>query len=78
MIDQDQQPVSTIAIKRCAIGEQLHQDWLDALESQNCDFIYHAMQRYFFHRNGTPNKHGGKISPPCPDCTLELVNRSTP
>jgi hypothetical protein len=50
--------VPEVKILRCETGNQLHQDWMDALKKEvpNPDLVYTAMQAYFVHKNGGKRK----------------------
>jgi len=42
-----------LKMRLCAEGYQLHQQWLEALETHDLVVIYECMRAYFTHKNGT-------------------------
>lgn len=63
--------VIAIKVKRCAEGEQLHQAWMEALQTEDRALTVARMQAYFVHKNGVFNRMGKRIAAGCRECRFE-------
>jgi hypothetical protein len=59
-----------LTVYLCREGANLHDDWIEALQTHDPAIIYLAMVAYFTHRNGK-----GRGKGPCPVCSCYVEQK---